>query len=35
MKNFTRKEYLRKYLCFVKESFIDRGNLKNFEKRTL
>lgn len=35
MKNFTRKEYLRKYLRFVKESFIDRENLKNFEKRTL
>lgn len=31
MKNFTRKEYLRKCALW-KRSFIDRENLKNFEK---
>ena len=31
MKNFTRKEYLRKCALW-KRSFVDRENLKNFEK---
>ena len=32
---FHEERIFEKYLCFVKESFIDRENLKNFEKRTL